>query len=77
MKRHWLRLADRFHTIRLFLAEIEHDNSLRTIHQAREELDRAIYFAKHTQGKLETARANARMAGFEVSREERHRALGI
>lgn len=77
MKRTYLNLMHRWMTIKLFAAQIEHDNAVRIIHEARLEIDRAIGLAKQTRLKVESAEAAERMAGYEIMRHDRHRALGI
>lgn len=77
MKRFVLAYLDLRAQVRLFFAEIQHDGALRTAHDARVEVDRAVSFAKATRIGLDKARGEARLAAALVRRHRERCAMGL
>lgn len=77
MKRIILGFLDLRAQVRLWLAEIAHDAAVRTVHEAREELDRAIGMAKATRAGLAVAQVDAKHAAMHVRRHRERCAMGL
>lgn len=77
MKRIILGFVDLRMQVRLWLAEIRHDGAVRMVHDAHQELDRAIGMAKATQVGLAVAKVDAKHAAMHVRRHRERLAMGL
>lgn len=77
MRRFELWVGNKIAQVKLFFAEIHHDSALRTVHNARVELERATAMAKHTKGELRARQEDAVLAGKHVRRWRERMAVGL
>ena len=77
MKRIVLAYLDLRAQLRLWLAEISHDSALKIVHDAREEMDRSVDFARATQVGLKRAQDDATDAARNVRRHNERTAMGL
>lgn len=77
MKRLLLAYADLRAQVILFFAEVHHHSASRIVHEAREELDRAVEVARFTKRGLLSARTDAELAEMQVRRQRQRAAMGL
>lgn len=77
MKHLYLSILRKTAMLSLFWAEVRLDGAQRTHEAAKIELQRAAAFEEYMKAQLYTAQTVARSANFELSRNERHKMLGI
>lgn len=77
MKRIILGFLDLRAQIRLWLAEIAHDSALGAVHDARQEMDRALGMPRATKAGLAVASVNAKHAAMHVRRHRERCAMGL
>ena len=77
MKRLILAFLDLRAQWALWLAEIHHDGALRAVHDAREEIDRALGMARATKAGLLLAQVDAKHAAMHVRRHRERLAMGL
>lgn len=63
--------------VRLFSAEVRHDSAIRTVHEAREEMERSVGMAKATLAGLRIAQVDAKHAALHVRRHRERMAMGL
>lgn len=77
IKRLRLAFLDLRAQVRLFFAEVQHDGAVRAVHDAHEELDRAVGMARATKAALVVASVDAKHAALHVRRQRERAAMGL